>query len=177
MRSPWWTKLIHYSEGKKCGLWLNFEGISSYSGGEWPIVLLHRTQRASGIPRSIANGVCTDTVMNWPADIFYQLWGSVRSALLLIKGCSHLFYFCKFTNRWYSGQEFLGKMVLSVKYVLVNSTKVPLEGPPGRLGWHLYYFLADPSLKYWKHFLHGGGRQMVMKCNFLKIPNHVFLWS
>lgn len=65
MRSPWWTfKLIHYSEGEKCGLWLNFEGISSYSGGEWPIVLLHRTQRASGIPQHI-NGVCTDTVMNW----------------------------------------------------------------------------------------------------------------
>ena len=60
-------------------------------------------------------------------------------------------------------------MVLSVKYALVNSTKVPLEGPPGRLGWHLHHFLADPSLKHWKPFLHGGGRrQMVMKCNLKK---------
>lgn len=72
--------------GEKCGLWLNFEGISSYSRGEWPIVLLHRTQRARGIPHSIANGVHIDTVMNWPVDIFYQLWGSVQSALLLIRG-------------------------------------------------------------------------------------------
>ena len=60
-------------------------------------------------------------------------------------------------------------MVLSVKYVLVNSTKVPLEGPPGRLGWHLRHCLANPSLKHWKPLLRGRERrQMVMKCNFLK---------
>lgn len=81
-----WTTLIHYSEGKKCGLWLNFEGIGSYSRGERPIVLLHRTQRASGIPYSIANGVRTDAAMNWPADIFYELWDPVQRALLLIRG-------------------------------------------------------------------------------------------
>ena len=58
-------------------------------------------------------------------------------------------------------------MVLSVKYVLVNSTKVALEGPPGRLGWHLHHCLANPSLKHWKPLLRGRERrQMVMKCNF-----------
>ena len=87
-----------FREGK-CGLWLNFEGISSYSRGEWPIVLLHRTQRASGIPHSIANGVRTDTVMNWPADIFYQLWGLCKVPCCWSEeGCSHLFYFCKVTT-------------------------------------------------------------------------------
>lgn len=67
-------------------------------------------------------------------------------------------------------------MVLSLKYVLVNSTKVSLEGPPGRLGWHLCHCLANPSLKHRKSLLHGRERrQMVMRCNFLKkIPNHVF---
>ena len=170
--------------GGKCGLWLNFEGISSYSGGEWPIVLLHRTQRASSIPHSIANGVRTDTVMKWPADIFYQLWGLCKVPCCWSEeGCSYLLYFCKVTTQWYSGQEFLGKMVLSVKYVLVNSTKVPLEGPPGRLGWHLHHFLADPSLKHWKPFLHGGGRRQMLwnvivkkiskPCVSLKLEKHL----
>lgn len=94
--------------GEKCGLWLNFEGISSYSRGEWPIVLLHRTQRASRIPLSIANGVHTDTATKWPADVFYELWNFVHSAPLLIKGrMSTLFYFCRVTTQWYSGQEFV----------------------------------------------------------------------
>lgn len=160
--------------GEKCGLWLNFEGISSYSRGEWPIVLLHRTQRASRIPYSIANGVYKDSVMNWPADILYELCNAVQSTLLLIRGKMFtLFYFCRVTTQWYLGQQFEeDKKVLSVEHVLVNSTKVPLEGPPRRLGWRLCH-----CLKCGKTFLHGGGRRkIVVKLTSKKVTARVS-WS
>lgn len=79
-----WIKLMHYSERKICGLWVNFGGVGSYSRGERPIVLPHRAQRASDIPYSRANGAHPDSVVNWPADMWALKSCSSQKAFTII---------------------------------------------------------------------------------------------
>lgn len=68
-----WIKLIHYSERKKCGLWVNFGGIGSYSRGECPIVLPHSTHREQVAFLTAELMEHTQTLVNWPAEIFCEL--------------------------------------------------------------------------------------------------------